>query len=384
MPQPVVLIHHREIALKGQNRFFFENKLLTNLKKSLQREKIKTDSGRIVIKLDRPDDLNPLIPKLNSVFGVADFCLAWQVEKDLIQIQKAALGLISKLKSPRSFRITTRRGDKNFPLTSFEVNRKLGYLIKQKANIEVNLKNPEVEVFVEIAPRKTYLYLEKKPGPGGLPVSTAGRVLTLLSGGIDSPVAAWLMLKRGARVDFVHFHSYPQTGLASINKVKKLARILNQFQFQTNLFLVPFLDFQKKAYQTADNRLLVILYRRTMFRISQKIALKKKYLGLVTGENLGQVASQTLENLAVIGQAIKLPLYQPLIAYDKQEIVNLAKKIGTFETSIQPHQDCCSLFVPRHPFTKAKLENVLAEEKKLDIKSLAAQMLSRVEKKIIK
>lgn len=374
---PVVLIHHHEITLKGKNRSFFEKKLIANLQKATGLESISQDAARIFIQIAKESDFNQLKSKINSVFGVANFSLAHKVKKDFSEIKKITLQLIKERKFS-SFRISARRADKKFPLTSQEINQKLGQAVTQKTKANVSLKNPQLEIFVEIGQKNTYLYFEKIPGPGGLPVSTAGKLLCLLSGGIDSPVAAWQMIKRGAQVDFIHFHSYPQTNQASITKVKKLAQALNRFQFQSQTYLVPLFELQKEFFKNCQHQYLVLLYRRAMFKIAEKIAQEKNYLGLITGESLGQVASQTLENMAVTSQEITLPIYRPLISTDKQEIIALAQKIKTYSLSTQPHQDCCSLFVPKHPATKAKLEKVQEEEAKINLKKLINEISQKV------
>ncbi|MFC1789984.1 tRNA uracil 4-sulfurtransferase ThiI [Patescibacteria group bacterium] len=374
MTIPVLLIHYHEIALKGKNRSFFENNLKRNLLQTLpiSPRDFFFEPGRIVISLKKQQPKPDWSAKLQRIFGIAYFSFAFQIEKSRSTFKKAILSQI-KLIDFKSFKITTRRADKKFPQTSQELNDFLGQTVADKTKATVNLSKPELEIFLEIAFKHAYLYFKKIPGPGGLPVSSAGKLLGLLSGGIDSPTAAYLMMKRGAHVDLIHFHSYPQTNQESINKVQTLVKILTRWQPKTKLYLIPFLSLQKKIFKNCDHRLLVILYRRAMHQISQKIAFKNNYQGLVTGESLSQVASQTLPNLAATSAGLKLPLYRPLIGFDKQEIINLAQKIGTYPISIQPHQDCCQLFVPRHPTTRAKLEEVLTEEKKANLSKLMSE-----------
>jgi thiamine biosynthesis protein ThiI len=378
---PIVLVHHHEIALKGQNRSFFENKLIENIKKKTGLKKATKDAGRIILKVKSQG--TPQLKKgLKAVFGIANFAFAHEEELSLPKIRQTVLRLI-KGKKFSSFRISARRGNKNFPLSSLEINQKLGREVVLKTGAKVSLEKPTLEIFIEIGQKKAYVYFKKIKGPGGLPIGSAGQLLCLISGGIDSPVAAYQLLKRGARVDFVHFHSYPHTDQASIEKTKRLVKTLNRFQFQSNLYLCPFLSFQKQAFKKTAPRFLVILYRRAMLRLAQEIAQKEACLGLITGESLGQVASQTLQNLAVTNQSVKIPIYRPLIGFDKEEIIALARQTGSYQISIEPHQDCCSLFVPRHPATAALLESVLKEEEKLEIEKLISEILSKTKKLMI-
>ncbi|MBU4141705.1 tRNA 4-thiouridine(8) synthase ThiI, partial [Patescibacteria group bacterium] len=250
--------------------------------------------------------------------------------------------------------------------------------------LKVKLKNPDINCFIEIVEGKALIYFEKIKGLGGLPVGTSGKVLSLISSGFDSPVAAWRLMKRGARVDFIHFHSYPRTSKASINNVKNLIKILNKYQFNSILYLAPLLDIQREIFAKCEERLRIILYRRFMFRIAEILAWKIGAGALVTGESLGQVASQTLENIGVANNAVSIPIFRPFIGADKIEIIDEAKKIGTYEFSSQPYEDCCSLFTPRHPATKARLGQVEFEESKLDSEKLIKEAIEKTEKVEIK
>ena len=269
-----------------------------------------------------------------------------------------------------SFRIETQRGDKTFPLNSPEINRRLGAAIKEKSAARVDLTHPELTVFVEILPRDAFFGFNKIPGAGGLPVGASGRVVSLISGGIDSPVAAYRMLQRGCRLIFVHFHSAPYLDKTSQEKVRQLVTALTRHQFQSRLYLVPFGEIQRQIVAAVNRPLRVILYRRMMLRIAEGLATKEKAKALVTGESLGQVASQTLENMAVIQQAAALPILRPLVGMDKQEIIDQARRIGTFEISSIPDQDCCQLFVPKHPATKARFDEVEDAESNYDPKEM--------------
>jgi thiamine biosynthesis protein ThiI len=246
----------------------------------------------------------------------------------------------------------------------------LGAAVKQKTGARVDLDNPEFTVYVEILPKDTFYGFNKLPGAGGLPVGTSGRLLSLISGGFDSPVAAYRMMQRGCRVIFVHFHSAPYQDKTSQDKVRELVTLLTRHQFQSRLYLVPFGEIQRQIVAAVARPLRVVLYRRMMLRIGERIARREKARAMVTGESLGQVASQTLENMTVIQQAVTMPILRPLVGMDKQEIVDQARRIGTFETSSIPDQDCCQLFVPKHPATKARFDKVEADEAKLDVNEL--------------
>jgi thiamine biosynthesis protein ThiI len=269
-----------------------------------------------------------------------------------------------------SFRIETQRGDKSFPLTSPEINRQLGAAVKEKSGARVDLENAEFTVTVEILPRDAFFGFNKIPGAGGLPVGASGRVAALISGGFDSPVAAYRMMQRGCRLIFVHFHSAPFQDKTSQEKVRQLLNVLTRHQFNSRLYLVPFGEIQRQIVASVTRPLRVVLYRRMMLRIAEAIARKEKAKALLTGESLGQVASQTLDNIAVIEQAARLPILRPLVGMDKQEIIDQARRIGTFEISSIPDQDCCQLFVPKHPATKARFRDVEADEARFDVNDL--------------
>jgi len=384
-----VVCHYHEIGLKGKNRDFFEKKLVENIKKALKPEFfnwVKRFPGRIVIELTEKGVRNSkkIEQSLNYVFGISYFVFAKVTKPQLKEIKKTALELISAQKG-KTFKIETKRSDKKFPYPSHRVNELIGeYILKHTKGKTVKLENPKIICFIEILPEIAFIYTKKIKGLGGLPVTTAGKVVSLLSGGIDSPVASFLVQKRGAKIIFVHFHAYPYTSKASIEKVEKIAEILNRYQFSSKLYLVPFAEIQKEILLKTQARFRVILYRRMMLKIAETIAKKEGAQALVTGESLGQVASQTLENIRVIEEAVKMPVFRPLIGKDKEEIIQIAKKIGTYEISILPHQDCCARFLPKHPETKAKINDIKREEKKLEIKTLIRESIKNAEIKIIK
>ena len=401
-----ILIHYHEISLKGRNRPFFERALLKNIKMSVPESAITRADilfGRIVVGLKGEADEKLIKESVRRVFGVANFSFAFALPSDFEKLAEQTLEILknkdftpleksrhkrlkSRLLARRSlagfktFRVTAKRADKNYPLTSQEVNEKLGALIVRKLGKKVDLENPDLNCFVEIVSDSAFLYFEKEKGPGGLPVGTAGKVLSLLSSGFDSPVASWQLMRRGCRVDFIHFHSYPQTSKESQENVWEIVKVLNQYQFSSKLFLIPFLDIQKEiSVKSEDARSRVVLYRRFMMRIAEQIARKENYGALVTGDSLGQVASQTLENIGVISQATIMPIFRPLIGTNKEDIIDTARQIGTYEISARPYDDCCSLFLPEHPETRAKLEVILEIEKKLDEDKLISEAVGGIE-----
>lgn len=390
----VVIIHYHEIALKGKNKAFFEKRFKENIEKALKGVKfayIYKFGQRFVLELTE-DNFAEIKVRLQRVFGIAFFSLAEVVEiKNVIgRGSRSAAPTVTKIKNRvfsmiknrkfKTFAVKTRRSEKDFPLNSVEINEKIGEFLRKKLNKKVDLTNPDLTCHIDIVRDRAFLYCDKIKGPGGLPVSTSGKVAVLLSGGIDSPAAAYLMMKRGARCIFVHFHSYPHTDQASIDKTKDLVEVLSQYQYGAKVYLVSFLAIQKEIMMKCEPKFRVILYRRMMVRIAQIIAYREKCLALVTGESLGQVASQTLDNLQVVDDVSNLLILRPLIGFDKDEIVKLASKIGTYEVSIKPHADCCSLFMPKKPILYAKVGEVEREEKKLDVEMVIEEAISKTEK----
>jgi thiamine biosynthesis protein ThiI len=366
------LIRYHEIALKKGNRRYFTDLLRRNLQSSVSDiggTQVRALPARLLMTFQNAPDPRTVIERIGSVFGVANFSLVERTPLDLDVLRARILESLDDL-SFKSFRIDTQRGNKTFPLTSPEINRKLGAAVKEKSGARVDLSAPELTVYVEILARDAFFGFDRAAGPGGLPVGASGRVVSLISGGIDSPVAAYRMMQRGCRLIFVHFHSVPYLDRTSQEKARQLIKWLTRHQFQTRLYLVPFGEIQRQIVAAVTRPLRVVLYRRMMLRIADAIARKKKATALVTGESLGQVASQTLDNLAVIQQAATLPILRPLIGMDKQEIIDQARRIGTFDISSIPDQDCCQLFVPKHPATHALLSDVERDESKFDINEL--------------
>jgi tRNA uracil 4-sulfurtransferase len=360
-----IIIHYGEIYLKGQNQGFFINKLINNIKLALSDLgyfDVQEVGGRLVILIEENWDLQIVQEKLSKVFGIENFAFAWNSAQDIEQIEQDLYSLI-KTKKFKTFRITTRRADKSFALNSQQIDTKLGAMVVKKMKKKVDLVKFDLNCHIDLVRNFVFLYFDKFSCRGGLPVGTSEPLICLLSGGIDSPVAANLLQKRGAPVIYLNFDAYPATPKENQEKVKDLVKVLNAYQFKSKLYLIPFLEIQKEIIKKVPEDYRVIFYRRMMLRLAEMIASQEKVLGLVTGESLGQVASQTIENINAISQAIDLPILRPCIGLNKEEIITLAKQIGTYEISSQPFKDCCSLYIPKHPVTRSDLNLILKTEK---------------------
>ena len=367
-----VLVRYHEIALKKGNRAYFTELLKRNLLaavKDLGAKEIRSLPARLLLTFKHDVPVTTLSERIGTVFGVANFSIVERTERDIEALRR---GILDASQGARfeSFRIETQRGDKTFPLTSPDINRQLGAAVRQQSGARVDLENAEFTITVEILPKDAFFGFNKIAGAGGLPVGASGRVTALISGGFDSPVAAYRMMQRGCRVIFVHFHSAPFQDKTSQEKVRQIMSVLTRHQFNSRLYLVPFGEIQRRIVAAVARPLRVILYRRMMLRIAEAIARREKAKALVTGESLGQVASQTLDNMAVIQEAARLPILRPLVGMDKQEIIDQSRRIGTFEISSIPDQDCCQLFVPKHPATKARFSEVAEDETKFDVQEL--------------
>ena len=327
----------------------------------------------------QPDaDFAPIEARLSKTMGIAHFEVAYLTDQDMDAIKAAGLEAL-KGKTFQTLKVETKRANKQFPLTSPEVNAEVGAYLLKTFGGRADLRQPDVTCNIEIVDRSALVYTDKIRGVGGLPVSVSGKVLVMLSGGLDSPVAAWRMMKRGAKAIYVHFHSYPYTDKASLEKVTELVELLAQWNYRSRLHLVSFGEVQREIVTKTPPPFRVILYRRMMVRIAQRIAQSVNAEALVTGESLGQVASQTLRNMRAIEAVAEIPILRPLVGDDKAEIIALAQAIGTFEVSTLPHDDCCSLFVPEHPATNPSLEEVSHAESKLDVGALVDMALKTVE-----
>ena len=381
-----ILIHYHEIGLKGKNRGKFERHLMTNINRALKGVpcgKLERLSGRMMLSLTSESPIDVICERLSTVFGIANFSEAIVAKRNIEAIRETAWALAQKADF-ESFKIVTRRGDKTFPLNSDQINRDVGKHIQTLSGARVLMDNPDLTCFIEIAPQRIFIYAEKIPAPGGLPVGSNESAVSLISSGIDSPVASYKIMKRGVKLTYVHFHSQPYTNRNSQRNTEDLVRLLTRHQYVSDLYLVPFVEIQRHIMTRAPASYRVILYRRAMLRIAEAIAKKANAQALVTGENVGQVASQTLSNMRVIEEVTSLPILRPLAGDNKEEIINEARRIGTYQISIEPYEDCCSVFVPKHPETRANLEKVREIESTLDLAPLIAQTLEQTERKIFK
>jgi thiamine biosynthesis protein ThiI len=365
-----ILVHYSELALKGKNRPWFIHRLVRNLHTALAGlhvKEVRTPVGRIEIVLGQESAMPEIRDRLSRVFGVANYAAAMHVPRDFDGMAEAIVATLPPRDSVRSFRVHVRRVDPKFTTPSPALARELGSKVWQARGWTVDLEHADLVIGVEIIPGAAYCYIGREQGPGGLPTGTAGRVVALLSGGIDSPVAAWRMMKRGCHVTLVHFHSAPFLSTASQDKARQLAAVLTRYQLRTRLYMVPFGELQRQVTLSVRGDLRVVVYRRLMLRIAQRMARDVRARALVTGDVIGQVASQTLDNMTVIDRAVHMTILRPLVGLDKEEIIEQAQRLGTFDISILPDQDSCTLFTPRHPETHARPATVEDAERTLPI-----------------
>jgi len=372
-----IVVHFSEIALKGKNRGEFEAALVRNISRILgdEVEGITKSESRIII---RAKEITPsVIGKLGKVFGISWFSPAYFVAKDMDEIKARVIDICGGLKG-KTVKVEATRSDKSFPLTSPEINREVGKELELNGH-KIDMENPERKIVIEILRNEAIISTERTNGIGGLPVGTAGRVLVLLSGGIDSPVAAWLMMKRGCSIDFLHVHSGPTSESVIESKIPKMVKKLMEYHPEKcRLFVAPYAEFYKKSMEL-DSRIELVLFRRFIFRLADRIAKANNHLGIVSGDNIGQVASQTLENLLAINDVTEIPIYRPLATFDKQGIVDLSKRIGTYELSIQEYKDCCSLVATKHPSTKVKQEKAREAGEKMGMENIIEKTMVQIE-----
>ena len=373
-----IVVHYQEIALKGKNRPWFIGRLVRNLRNAvsdLDVTSVRSLMGRIEIVLGPGSSREEVGARVGRTFGIANFSYAGRTPLDVDALTAAILTDLGD-RTCSSFRVSAKRADKRFHLTSPQVEREVGGRIQEARGWKVDLSSPELVIHVELLTDEAFYCFGKERGAGGLPTGTAGRVACLLSGGIDSPVAAHRMMKRGCAVTFVHFHSYPILSRASQEKARELVTLLTEWQQRSRLFLVAFGEIQQQVVLAVPGPMRVIVYRRLMMRIAERIGLARGAQALVTGDVVGQVASQTLENLAVVEDVVRLPVFRPLIGMDKEEITAEAIRLGSYQTSIIPDQDCCTLFTPRNPQTKARLAQIEAAEAALPIDALVERAIA--------
>lgn len=377
----VLSVSYGELTLKGANRSRFEDRAIFKVRKSLKNfdiEKIYKEQGKFYIEGD-PDNFPAMIEKMKKVFGIVSISPALRVEKTLENVDEAVQLLVKEYPEVKTFKVQAHRTDKSFPMKSPEMNGHLGgVVLKNFPDIKVDVHHPDLIIYVEVK-KYIYIYTEKIQGFGGLPVGSSGRGLLLLSGGIDSPVAGYLMAGRGMELGALHFHSYPFTPTRGEDKAKQLASILADYCGPLSFYSINLLPIQKAIRQNCREKEMTILSRRFMMRIGEEICKKYSYQAMITGESLGQVASQTVESIGVINHAVNLPILRPLIGMDKRQITEISQDIESYEVSILPYEDCCTVFLPDRPVTKPRLEDILESERKLDIDTLVEQAVENME-----
>ena len=381
MKKRLVIVKFHEPALKGKNRPMFIRRLASNLRRSVKGagvERVWQTHLMICLALRDDADWDTVRRRIGDCFGVAKYFLAYKVAADLDAVKHLLQSELAA-RQFKNFRITAHRSDKRFPIKSDQINREMGAYVQTLTNAPVRLKDPDLEISLDVLHDGILVYFDPIQGYGGMPVDVSGTTMALMSGGIDSPVAAWQLMRRGSRVKFVHFHSHPLVDTSSIEKASELSEILTRYQYDSELFLVPFANVQQRIIVEAPPPYRVVLYRRFMVRIAEALARQQGIAALVTGDSLAQVASQTLENIAVVDAAADIPILRPLIGANKNDIVDAARQIGTYRVSIMPDQDCCSLFVPRHPVTKSSPQVVNRLEAMLPVDELVQRALDRVE-----
>lgn len=382
----VVLIRYGEILLKGLNRPAFERKLIDNIKRAvhhLGKVRVIKSQARIYVEPQIEEyDFDEAVNLLTKVFGIVSVSPVWKIDTNYEVIKEQTVVMMKDLlsrKGYKTFKVESKRGDKSFPMNSPEISKDLGgYILDNFPELRVDVKNPEFIFYVEVR-EFTYIYSEIIPAVCGMPIGTNGKAMLLLSGGIDSPVAGWMIAKRGVEIEAVHFYSYPYTSERAKEKVIELAKLLTTYCNKIKLHVVPFTDIQLEINEKCPQDQLTIIMRRVMMTIAERIAEKVGALALVTGESVGQVASQTIQSLYVTNSVVKMPVFRPLIGMDKNEVIDIARKIGTFETSILPYEDCCTVFVAKHPNTRPVLEKIILSEKNADLEDLVNKAIENTE-----
>ena len=385
------MVRYGEIILKGLNRPVFEDKLIGNIKNAIfkfGKARVIKSQGRIYIEPQEENyDFDSVLTKVAKVFGVVSVSPVWKVETDYEIIKDTSLKMASKLveeKGYKTFKVETKRGNKRFPMQSPEISADVGgFILENIPKLSVDVKNPDFILYLEVR-ESTYIYSEMLKAQGGMPLGSNGKAMLLLSGGIDSPVAGWMMGKRGVEIEAVHFYSYPYTSERAKQKVIDLAQIMAQYCGKIRLHVVPFTEIQLKINDNCPEEQLTIIMRRLMMKIAEQIAVKVNAMALITGESMGQVASQTMHGLYCTDAAVNMPVFRPLIGMDKVEVVDIARRIETFDTSVLPYEDCCTVFVAKHPQTKPKLEKILTSESVVDFEPLINAAVENTEIIVIK
>ncbi|MDY5110640.1 tRNA uracil 4-sulfurtransferase ThiI [Faecalicoccus sp.] len=375
-----ILIRYGELSLKGKNRNTFIKQLHENIKKATKgfpTLEIERQHDRMYIYL-HDEDANQVKDVIAKVFGISSFSFAIKTNSDMDEIIQACMQTLP-LQEKKTFKVAARRSDKNFPIISDQINRMVATSILKNSEWKVDVHHPDVKIVIEVHADATYIMTDKYPGAGGYPVGVGGKAMVLLSGGIDSPVASYLMMKRGVRIECIHYASPPYTSENAKEKVMELARLVSGYQGDLLVHIVPFTNLQLEIYQNADESYAITLMRRMMMRIAAGLAQNRKALAICTGESVGQVASQTLESMVAINEVTNLPMIRPVVCMDKIEIIDLAKKIGTYETSILPYEDCCTIFTPKNPVTKPRVDKCKQYEARFDYEALVQECIENVQ-----
>lgn len=390
MENHLFIVRVGETALKGKNKSYFEKKLVARIRKLLKKfhdVEVYREEGLVFVKCSAQNDKDELVGEISKVFGIASISPAVETNPNMEDIYKTAVEFMQNLitrDDVKTFKVEAKRADKNFPIKSPEIARLVGGAVLKGCKVlKVDVRNPQVSLHVDVRREKAYIYQQKILGHGGLPLGTNGKGVLLLSGGIDSPVAGWMIGKRGMSFEAVHFHSYPYTSQRAQEKVEELAKEISVYCGDFKLHIVNLLPIQEEIVKNCPEEETTILVRRFMMKIAEKIAKDNGGKALITGESLGQVASQTTESIVCTDEVVNIPVLRPLIAMDKVDIMDIAKKIGTYETSILPYEDCCTVFLPKHPVTRPKLDKILESESVLDVEKLVVEAIKNVQIKNI-
>ena len=382
----IILIRYGEIHLKGQNRPYFERLLMGEIRNAVKKfpgATVERGDGRYYVENFDEADGEDIIAALSKVFGIHSLTPAYEVEKDIDAIAAEAIRQMDEYileNGKKSYKVDTKRSDKRFPMKSNEISAEIGgRILEHDPSLVVDIHKPEMRVFVEIRDKAAYVYTKVIPGQGGMPIGSNGKAMLLISGGIDSPVAGHMVAKRGVHLSAVHYYSFPYTSERARDKVIELTKQVAAYAGEIKLHLVHFTDIQMAIYEKCPHQHLTLIMRRFMMRIADRLARESGMQAVVTGESIGQVASQTIESLAVTDSVVELPVFRPLIGMDKIEIIERAQQIGTYETSILPYEDCCTVFVPKHPTTRPNMESIIKSESVLDVDALIEDALSKSE-----
>ncbi len=377
--EQIILIKYGELTTKKANRNLFIKTLYDNILEKLQDYQVKITKDRVRMFIETKDNIDDIVNILSNIPGIHSIVVAVKVDTNIEEIKKTTLDIAKKINF-KTFKVETKRSNKEFPIHSMEFNQVIGsILLKNIPNIKVDVRNPEYLLKIEIREKYTYIYQKEKGGLGGYPIGVAGKGLLMLSGGIDSPVAGYLAMKRGIKIECIYFESPPHTSINAKNKVKKLVSKLNNYQSNITLHVINFTKIQEAIYQNINPNYMITIMRRMMYRISTLVAQKNNCLAIINGESVGQVASQTLTSMQVINNVTNYPIIRPLACYDKLDIINISKKIDTYETSILPYEDCCTIFLPKHPVINPNLDKAIAYEKNINYEELIQEAINNME-----